>query len=142
MRALFDIISSSGRSPEELFLQSGNSPASPLPVCPSNSPSVNTSCYRVSSKTTGRIFLSLVRMFPSMPSCASTKYRSVDKYGRRRPSLPYLVIASPQNYLTDSNETCLLCSPQCLVVQVQKKIPVRRQIWPFGSRLGLSEISH
>ena len=33
------------------------------------------------------------------------------------------------------------CSPQCLVVQVQK-IPVRRQIWPFGSRLGLSEISH
>ena len=40
------------------------------------------------------------------------------------------------NYLTDSNETCLLCSTQCLVVQVQKKSLVRRQIWPFGSRLG------
>ena len=26
------------------------------------------------------------------------------------------------NYLTDSNETCLLCSTQCLVVQVQKKV--------------------
>ena len=26
-------------------------------------------------------------------------------------------------------------------MQVQNKIPVRRQIWPFGSRLGLSEIS-
>ena len=33
LRALFDIISSSGCSPEELFLRSGNSPAS---VCPSN----------------------------------------------------------------------------------------------------------
>ena len=47
-----------------------------------------------------------------------------------------------RNYLTDSNETCLLCSPQCLVVQVQTKILVLRQIWPFGSRFGLSEISH
>ena len=27
LRALFDIISASGRSPEELFLRSGNSPA-------------------------------------------------------------------------------------------------------------------
>ena len=24
----------------------------------------------------------------------------------------------------------------------KKKNPIRRQIWPFGSRLGLSEISH
>ena len=47
-----------------------------------------------------------------------------------------------RNYLTDSNETCLLCSPQCLVVQVQKRILVRRQIWSFGSRLGLSGFSH
>ena len=31
-----------------------------------------------------------------------------------------------------------VCSIQCLVVQVQKKIP----IWPFSSRLGRSEISH
>ena len=70
LRALFYIISSSGRSPEELFLRSGNSPAS---VCPSNSPSVNISCYRISSNTTGRIFLNLVKMFPSVSSCASTK---------------------------------------------------------------------
>ena len=27
-------------------------------------------------------------------------------------------------------------------MQVQKTIPGRRQIWPFGSRLGLSEISY
>ena len=53
LRALFDIISSSGRSPEELFLRSGNSPAF---VRPSNCPSVNISCYHLSSKTTGRIF--------------------------------------------------------------------------------------
>ena len=33
------------------------------------------------------------------------------------------------NCLTDSNETCLLCSPQCLVVQVQKKI---RSVDKFG----------
>ena len=32
LRALFDIISSSGRSPEELFLCSGNSPASGRPT--------------------------------------------------------------------------------------------------------------
>ena len=78
LRALFYIISSSRRSPEELFLRSGNSPTS---VCPSNSPSVNISCYRIN--TTGRIFLNLVKMFP-----------------------------------------------WCLVVQVLKRIPVRRQTWP------------
>ena len=60
-RALFDIISSSGRSPEELFLGYGNSPAS---VCPSNCPSVNISCYSISSKTTGRIFLKLGQNVP------------------------------------------------------------------------------
>ena len=70
LRALFDIISSSGRCPEELFLRSGNSPAS---VCPSNCPSANISCYRISSKTTSRMFLNLVRMFPSVSSCASIK---------------------------------------------------------------------
>ena len=68
LRALFYIISSSRRSPEELFLRSGNSPAS---VCPSNSPSVNISCYRISSSTTDR----------------------------RRPCLIFLVIASPQKLL-------------------------------------------
>ena len=58
LRALFVtcIISSSGRSSEELFLRSGNSAAS---VRPSNCPSVNISCYRISSKTTGRMFLKL-----------------------------------------------------------------------------------
>ena len=61
LRALFDIISSSGRSPEELFLRSGNSPVS---VCPSNCPSVNVSCYRISSKTTGRIFIKLGQNVP------------------------------------------------------------------------------
>ena len=46
-------------------------------------------------------FLNLVRMFPSVSSCASTKkeFRSVDKHGRRRPSLIFLVIASPQKLL-------------------------------------------
>ena len=45
LRAPFDIISSSGRNAEELFLRSGNSPAS---VWPTNSPSVNISCYCIS----------------------------------------------------------------------------------------------
>ena len=39
-------------------------------------PSVNIICYRISSKTTGRIFLNLVGMFPSVSSCASTKKNS------------------------------------------------------------------
>ena len=60
LRALFDIISSSGRSPEELFLRSENSPASVRRS--SNCPSVNISCYHISSKTTGRIFFNYVRM--------------------------------------------------------------------------------
>ena len=53
LMVLFDIISSSGRNPEKLFLhvRSGNSQ-----VCQSNCPSGNISCYRISSKTTGRIF--------------------------------------------------------------------------------------
>ena len=65
LRALFDIISSSGRSPEELFLRSVNSPAS---VCPSYCQSVNISCYHISNKTTG--------MFLSVSSCARTKKHS------------------------------------------------------------------
>ena len=109
LKALFDIISSSGRSPEELFLRSGNSPAF---VCPSNCPSVNISCYNISSKTTGRIFLNLVRMFPSVPICASTKGPSA--------------MFDFSCYHISSETTC---SPQCLVVQVQKKI---RSVDKFG----------
>ena len=52
LRTLFDIISSSERSSEELFLRSGNSLAS---VRPSNCPSVHISYYRI-SKTTVRFF--------------------------------------------------------------------------------------
>ena len=73
-RALFYIISLAGRSPEELFLLPGNSPAS---ACLSSCLSVNISCYRNISKTTGRIFfLNLVRMFPLVYSCASTQKNS------------------------------------------------------------------
>ena len=61
LRALFDIISSSGPSPEKFFLRTGNSPAS---VYPSNCPSVNVSCYRISSKTTGRNFIKLGQNVP------------------------------------------------------------------------------
>ena len=63
LRALIYIYisSSSRRSPEELFLRSGNSPAS---VCPSNSPSINIFCYRISSNTTGRIFFKLGQNVP------------------------------------------------------------------------------
>ena len=86
LRALFDIISSSGRSPEELFLRSGNSPAS---VCPSNCPSVNISCCRISSKTIGQIFF----------------------------------------------KTWSECSPQCLVVQVPKRIPSAIFVFFFCYRI-------
>ena len=74
------MISSSGRSPEELFLWSWNSPVS---ICPSNCPSINISCYRISFNTTGRIFF----------------------------------------------ETWSEWSPQCVVLQVKKRIPIRRQTW-------------
>ena len=61
LRALVDIINPSGCSPEELFVRSGISPAS---ICPSNCPSVNISCYSISSKTTGRIFFKLSQNVP------------------------------------------------------------------------------
>ena len=129
LRALFDIISSSGRSPEELFLRSWSSPAS---VWPTNCPSVNISCYRISSKTTGRIFFKkLVRMFPSVPSCAGTKMNSGPLTNMAVVGHLWFFLLSHllRNYLTDSNETCLLCSPRCLVVQVQKKF---RSVDKFG----------
>ena len=104
LRALFDIISSSGRSPEELFLRSGNSPAS---VCPS----ANISCYRISSKTTGRMFLKLGQNVPlGVQLCKYWKeFRSVNKLGRRRPSLICLVIASPHKLLDGFMRTYYRC---------------------------------
>ena len=62
-------------------------------------------------------------MFPSVSRCASAK-----RILARRQTWPasaifdfVLLLHLLRNYLTDSNETCFLCSPQCLVVQVQKK---------------------
>ena len=90
------------------------------------------------------IFLNLASMFPSGSSCASTKKNSGPSTNMVVVGLFLFFLLSHllRKYFTDSNETCLLCSPQCLDVQVQKKNPVRRQIWPFGSWLGLSEMSH
>ena len=90
------------------------------------------------------LFLNLVRMFPSVSSCACIKKNSGPSTNMAAVGHLWFFLLSHllRNYLTDSNETCLLCLPQCLNMQVQKKIPVRRQIWPFGSRLGFSEISH
>ena len=90
LRANFYIISSSGRSAEELFLRPANSPAS---VCPSNRPSVNISRYRISSKTTGRIVSKLGQnVLLGVLLCKyQNEFRSVDKHGRRQPSLIFLV---------------------------------------------------
>ena len=101
------ISSSSRRSPEELFLWSGNSPAS---VCPSNSPSINIFCYRISSNTTGLFFLNLVRMFPSVSCCASTKKNSgpstnMAAFGH---VWFFMLLHLLRNYLMDSNGTCQL----------------------------------
>ena len=59
-------------------------------------------CYRISSKTTGGIlFLQFGQNVPL--NVLLYKYqkqiRSVEKHGRRRPSLIFLVIASPQKLL-------------------------------------------
>ena len=97
LRTLFDIISSSGCSPEELFLRSGNSPASvQLSVCK------HFLLSHLLQDHWSDLFWNLVRISPSVFSCASIKkkeFRSVDKHGRRRPSLIFLVIASPQKLL-------------------------------------------
>ena len=48
------------------------------------------------------------------------------------------------NYWVDSNEneTCLLGSPQCLVVQALNQILAVDKFHMFGSQLGLSETLH
>ena len=75
LRAPFDIISSSGRSPEELrpeelFLRSGNSPASVRPTVRLYTILVVASPPRPLDWSD---LLNLVRMFPSVSSCAITK---------------------------------------------------------------------
>ena len=59
------------------------------------------------------------------------KTGSVKKHGHRRPSLIFLPIALFRNYWVDSNETCLLGSSQCLVVQAPNQILVGRHISHF-----------
>ena len=66
-----------------LWLFLGVSPAS---ACLSVRSNVNISCYRISSKATGWIFKTLVRMFPFMSNCESTEKKK-NPNGRRRPSL-------------------------------------------------------
>ena len=138
LRALFYIITSSGRSPEELFLRSGNSPTS---VCPSNWPSVNIFVIPSPPRPLVGCFWNLIRMFSSVSSCASTKKNSGPSANMTAVGHLWFFLLSHilKNYLTDLNETCLLSSTQCLVSARTEKIPVHRQIWPFGSRLGLSE---
>ena len=127
----FDIISSSGRS-----FSYG--------LGTLQHPSVRPTVIISPPRPLVRLFLNLVRMFPSVSSCASVKKNSGPSTSMATVGHLWCFLLSHllRNYLTDSNETCLLCLPQCLNVQVQKKISVRRQMWPFGSRLGLSEISH
>ena len=59
------------------------------------------------------------------------KIRSVEKHGHRRPSLIFFQSHLFRNYWVDSNETCLLGSSQCLVVQAPNQILVGRHISHF-----------
>ena len=69
-------------------------------------------------------------MFPSMSNCANTqkKIRSVEKHGHL---WFFLLSRLLSNYCVDSNETCLLGLPRCLVVQAPNQILVGRQISHF-----------
>ena len=73
----------------------------------------------------------LIRMFPSVSSCSCIKKNSGPSINVAAVSHLwfFLLLHLLRNYLTDSNETCLLCSPQCLIVQVQKKF---RSVDKFG----------
>ena len=53
------------------------------------------------------------------------------KHGHRRPSLFFFQSHLFRNYWVDSNETCLLGSSQCLVVQAPNQILVGRHISYF-----------
>ena len=104
-------------------------------------PSVNFdfSCYRISSETTRRIRMKLgycVRLNAYL--CKYRKqFRSFDKFDRLVPGSDFvkfpvdmLVIASPPRPLVGFFfRSWSECSPQCLVVQVQKN-PICRKAWP------------
>ena len=84
-------------------------------------PSVNISCYRISSKTTGWICLTLVRMSPFMSNCASTgKKKKKNPNGRCRPSLIKFscdrISAETTGQIRMKLGFLLVCSSQCLVV--------------------------
>ena len=85
------------------------------------------------SKTTGRIFGKLVRMFPSVSSCASTRKNSGPSTNMAAVGHLWFFLLSHllRNYWVDSKETCLLGSPQGLVVQAPNQILVGRQISHF-----------
>ena len=122
----------------------------------SNSPSINISCYRISSIPLVGFFLNLVRISPSVSCCASTKKNSGPSTNRAAVGHVwfFLLLHLLRNYLTDSNGTCLLtgclshllhdhwsdffrywseCSPQCLVVQEPKP---KSNLWKNMAAVG------
>ena len=72
-------------------------------------------------------------MFPSVSACASTKKNSDPSTNMAAVGHLwfFLLLHRLRNYWVDSNETCLLGSPRCLVVQAPNQILVGRQISHF-----------
>ena len=84
--------------------------------------------YRISSETTGQIFFKLVWDVMFFVH-AQIWFRSVNKYGRRRPSWIFLVIAStpqPDEEFHQSFALGFLSTPRHVSA---KMIPVYRLIW-------------
>ena len=108
LRALFYIISSSGRS-----FSYG--------LGTLQRPSVRPTVIASPPRPLVGLFLNLVRMFPSVSSCASIKKNSGPSTNMAAVGQLWFFLLSHllRNYLTYSNETCLLCLPQGLIVQVQ-----------------------
>ena len=72
-------------------------------------------------------------MFPLMSSCASIPKKSdlSENMAAVGQLWFFLLLHLLRNYWVDSNETCLLCSSQCLVVQAPNQILIGRQISIF-----------
>ena len=104
-------------------------------------------CYHIfSKKPLCRFEWNLIRMFPTMSSCASRKKNSSPLTNMTAIGhLGFFLLLHPlRNHCSDLNEAWLLCSPQGLVLQAPENSGPQTNlaIYITGSQLGLSEISY
>ena len=97
-------------------------------------------CYRISSKIAGQIKNKMVRMFPSVTSCASSETNS--SLSTNMAAVVHLWFSCYRIFSENTGSIRIMSSSMSSCASTHTKNLVHRQIWPFGSRVRLREISH